>query len=468
MEHIGKSSKSVILFVMIGDIIVINLLFLLFQVFWLQVYHQAVFTGSLHSLLISFSASYLLSSYLTGCVLYHRRVRPDQIVLSSLKNMIGFVVIWMSITSISGSPIAYTPLFLCYFLFTTIVVIAIRLLFYSFIRLCRKRGKNSCNVLLMGSQTNIRELYEEMTCSLSAGYHVLGYFDTEPNPTFSKECPYLGGGEKVIPHLAQGGVHRVYCGLPSSQQDTILDVINYCENHLVRFYSVPNLRNYLRRRVTLEMFSNVPLLSMHSEPLSSAINRVVKRLFDILFSLAFLCTLFPFIYLVVAVIIKATSPGPILFKQRRNGINGNEFWCYKFRSMCINRDADTLQATANDVRKTKFGDFLRRSSIDELPQFINVLSGDMSVVGPRPHMLAHTTLYAEIINTYMVRHFIKPGITGWAQVSGFRGETKQLCEMQGRVKADIWYLEHWSFMLDLYIIYKTIANVLRQHDKRAY
>ena len=162
--------------------------------------------------------------------------------------------------------------------------------------------------------------------------------------------------------------------------------------------------------------------------------------------------------------IKITSSGPIFFRQKRNGLNNKEFWCYKFRSMKV---SDTLQATLNDPRKTKFGDFMRRTNIDELPQFINVLLGDMSIVGPRPHMLKHTEEYSKIINKYMVRHFIKPGITGWAQVTGFRGETRELEDMEGRVKADIWYMEHWSFLLDLYIMYKTVANVLHK-DKQAY
>lgn len=135
--------------------------------------------------------------------------------------------------------------------------------------------------------------------------------------------------------------------------------------------------------------------------------------------------------------------------------------------MKVNKESDTLQATPNDPRKTKFGDFMRRTNIDELPQFINVLLGDMSIVGPRPHMLKHTEEYSKIINKYMVRHFIKPGITGWAQVTGFRGETRELEDMEGRVKADIWYMEHWSFLLDLYIMYKTVANVLHK-DKQAY
>ena len=247
----------------------------------------------------------------------------------------------------------------------------------------------------------------------------------------------------------------------------IISLLNYCENHLVRFYSVPNLRNYLQNRVYFNMIGNVPYLSLREDPLNRTGNKILKRTFDLVFSLCFLCTLFIPILLVVTIITKITMPGPIFFKQKRNGLNDKEFYCYKFRSMKVNADADRVQATKDDPRKTKWGNIMRKTNIDELPQFINVLKGEMSVVGPRPHMLKHTEEYSKVINKYMVRHFVKPGITGWSQVTGFRGETKELKDMEGRIQGDIWYIEHWSFWLDLYIIYKTVANVIRG-DKNAY
>ncbi len=159
-----------------------------------------------------------------------------------------------------------------------------------------------------------------------------------------------------------------------------------------------------------------------------------------------------------------TSPGPVFFKQKRTGYLGRDFYCWKFRTMHVNRDADARQATRNDNRVTKFGHFLRHTSIDELPQFINVWLGDMSVVGPRPHMLKHTDDYRKIIKRYMVRHFIKPGITGWAQIKGFRGQTEEVWQMEKRVENDVWYIEHWSFLLDLKIVFLTIINVFKGED----
>lgn len=244
-------------------------------------------------------------------------------------------------------------------------------------------------------------------------------------------------------------------------------IMNYCENHLLYFHGVPNVCKGFPRRIWHSMVGNMPILNLRYEPLGKMENRILKRIFDIALSGIFLVTVFPFVYLIVGSIIKFTSPGPILFKQMRTGLNGVDFVCYKFRSMKVNDEADSKQATADDPRKTRFGDFLRRSNIDELPQFINVFKGEMSIVGPRPHMLSHTEIYARLIDKYMVRHFIKPGVTGWAQIHGFRGETKELSQMGGRVKADIWYMEHWTIFLDLYIIYKTIANVVIG-EKNAY
>ena len=235
---------------------------------------------------------------------------------------------------------------------------------------------------------------------------------------------------------------------------------------MVRFYLVPVSVETLGINLKREQIDDIEVFTTLENPLQNSMNKVVKRMFDFVlsfFSLFFILLAFPLIWL----IIKIQSPGPVFFTQERTGQDGKSFRIYKFRSMYINQCADQLQTTRDDPRKFPFGDFMRKTSIDELPQFWNVLKGDMSIVGPRPHMLAHTEMYSHLINKYMVRHFVKPGITGWAQVNGFRGETKELWQMEGRIKRDIWYMENWSIWLDIRIVWLTLQLMFR-HDSHAY
>ena len=220
--------------------------------------------------------------------------------------------------------------------------------------------------------------------------------------------------------------------------------------------------------IDIAQLGNVNVISLHEEPLNTPLAKFVKRSADVFFSGLFLVTLFPLVWLVCAIGIKLSSPGPVFFKQKRTGYEGKEFWCYKFRSMHASADADTKQAVKGDSRVFPFGEFLRKSSIDELPQFINVFRGDMSIIGPRPHMIHHTDIYSDLIGDYMIRHLAKPGITGWAQVNGCRGETKELSEMKDRVEKDIWYIEHWSVELDVSIFLQTVWQILRHEDEKAY
>ncbi|WP_455672384.1 undecaprenyl-phosphate glucose phosphotransferase [Phocaeicola sp.] len=467
MIQVQRFNKALKVSVIIGDLVILNTLFISLHTIWSNYFGESAFTGTLPQNLSLFNVCYFACTVSGGVILHRRGIRADQVVLRVLRNMFYFILFSMSVYTFADFGEFSHGFFVYFFLVQTVCLISFRLLFRSCIQVYRSQGGNTRSVAFLGSAENIMELYLEMTSDRTTGYRVIGYFDSYPNPRFSAVCPFLGTPDEVMGYLQEHQVEQIYCSWPSVMSHYIVPIINYCENHLVHFYSVPNVRNYLRHRMHFEMIGSVPILSLRNEPLSRTENKIVKRTFDILFSLSFLCTLFIPIYLVVGIIIKITSPGPIFFRQKRNGLNGKEFWCYKFRSMKVNKDADKVQATAHDPRKTKFGDFLRKSSIDELPQFINVLMGDMSIVGPRPHMLKHTEEYSAIINKYMVRHFIKPGITGWAQVTGFRGETKEVEDMEGRVKADIWYMEHWTLLLDLYIIYKTVANAIRK-DKQAY
>jgi len=346
------------------------------------------------------------------------------------------------------------------------ILIVWRFICRAAIRYLRSNGKNVHRVAFVGGGDNIWELFNEMRNPFY-GYQVIGYFNYEPLDDAPEGLKYLGSVSDVTAYLSTDGVHQLYCSLPSAMAADIRPLINFCEHHCIRFFSVPNVRNYLKRQMNLEMLGSVPVLYIREDPLSSTGNRLIKRAFDVIVSGLFMIPFCLIILPIVAIISKITQPGPIFFRQQRNGLNGDVFYCYKFRSMKVNVDADRKQTTEDDPRKTKFGNFLRKSSIDEMPQFINVLKGDMSIVGPRPHMLLHTEEYSALIDKYMVRHWVRPGITGWAQVTGARGETKELWQMEERIKKDIWYIEHWSIWLDLRIIFLTVWNAIGG-DKQAY
>ncbi|QEC53353.1 putative colanic acid biosynthesis UDP-glucose lipid carrier transferase [Anseongella ginsenosidimutans] len=285
---------------------------------------------------------------------------------------------------------------------------------------------------------------------------------------------YVDENGKVLPSAteqirvaASQGVKEVYVSLTPDRISEIGHLLKEAENQCVRLKFVPDFTGSLVAPFTLSYMGDFPVISLRKEPLEEIQNRFKKRVFDIVFSLLVIVFIFSWLFPIIAILIKLESRGPVLFKQYRSGRDNKPFLCYKFRSMRTGPEGDTKQASKGDSRITAVGSFLRKTSLDELPQFFNVLLGNMSVVGPRPHPLWLTEQYSSIINQYMVRHFLKAGITGWAQVNGFRGETKDSVLMERRVEHDIWYLENWSAMLDVKIIFMTIINMLKG-DENAY
>lgn len=268
-----------------------------------------------------------------------------------------------------------------------------------------------------------------------------------------------------LTQAAAAGVQDVYVAVAPDRMTEVSALVDEADRQCVRLKFIPDLGGSLASPYTIDYLGGeFPIITLRAEPLEAVKNRFKKRLFDLIFSSLVIIFVMSWLYPLMAILIKWESKGPVLFKQLRSGRNDTPFWCYKFRSMTVNSDSDKVQATKNDARITRIGAFLRRSSLDEMPQFFNVFLGDMSVVGPRPHMLKHTEEYKKIISKFMVRHFLKPGITGWAQVNGFRGETKLLEDMDNRVKYDIYYLENWTTALDVRIIFMTVINAIRGEE----
>jgi putative colanic acid biosynthesis UDP-glucose lipid carrier transferase len=302
------------------------------------------------------------------------------------------------------------------------------------------------------------------------GYRVIGFFDDKPElraGTEVEDVYVLGRVNECIDFVKKYGIKEIYCALPDRALNKINALMREADKELIRFKLVPDVKDYFRKNVNVKMLGHLPVISSRTEPLEIKANMLLKRVFDIVFSLLVIVFVLTWLIPLFAILIKLESKGPVFFKQLRSGKDNLPFYCWKFRSMRVNADSDQKQARKNDSRITGIGAFMRKTSIDELPQFFNVLKGEMSVVGPRPHMLKHTDQYSALIDQFMVRHFVLPGITGWAQVRGLRGETTEDGSMEARVKADIWYLENWSILLDLKIAFLTVWQVVDGH-KNAY
>lgn len=449
----------------VGDLALLNLLF--FVVYYqLGSYYTTAITQNMREILLLFNFCYFFALYFVPMQLHASVIFIDKIVQRAMLLVtILFVLFATCMVFLNVGDVLAT------FLMVSFVSSLICFSFWRvFVRVClkiyRKSGHNFKRVVIVGAGKNGMELYRLMKDDLAYGFNVMGFFDD--NLSLKPILPnYLGMTNEVESYVLEHNVDEIYCTLPGTNDEKIRRMLNFAEKHMVRFYIVPEFYRNVKKSMIMEMMESIPLLTVRVEPLQASYNRALKRCFDVLFSLCILLTVFPILYVVVGVLIKLSSPGPILFRQKRTGLYGQDFECYKFRTMRVNAEADTLQAVKNDPRKTKIGDFLRRTNLDEFPQFVNVLKGDMSVVGPRPHMLKHTEQYSALIDKYMVRHLVKPGVTGWAQVTGYRGETKTLEQMEGRVKRDVWYIENWSFLLDLKIIVVTVINMFKG-EKNAY
>lgn len=348
----------------------------------------------------------------------------------------------------------------------SIALVIVRFVEFFAVRIGRAKGRNSRSLAFVGDAEGIEGILNEIDCNAVKGLRLVGYYSDEESERLSRRMSYMGSCEQMKAVMEQGDriADDIYCTLPSSENEFISLLMRNCLEQVSRFYYLPSFMQDFGSMLQPQIIGSQVLFTNYSEPLLDPLNRLIKRTFDVCASAIILLFLLPFVP-IIAAIIKSQSPGPVFFKQKRTGLDGKDFFMYKFRSMHVNSDADRLQATKDDPRKFAFGNFMRKTNIDELPQFFNVLCGDMSLVGPRPHMLAHTEEYRGKIEEYMLRHYVRPGITGWAQTTGFRGETAELWQMEGRVKRDIWYIQNWSFWLDIRIILKTIWNMLLKEEK---
>lgn len=320
-------------------------------------------------------------------------------------------------------------------------------------------GGNHRNVIILGNGKSVDELKDFFNNNPDYGYNLVEVFDLKKNK--KEELA------SCVDFVITNKIDEIYASINTLNNRQINNLIHFADNNLKTIKFLPDNKNTFLRNLAVEYYEYIPIISLRTIPLDKEVNKRFKRVFDVVFSLLIIIGLLSWLTPLIAILILFESRGPIFFKQKRNGLNYEEFYCYKFRSMHLNPIADIEQVQKNDPRITRIGKFIRKTSIDELPQFYNVLLGDMSVVGPRPHMVSHTEMYAKSVDKFMVRHFIKPGITGLAQTNGFRGEVETEKDIINRVKYDIFYLENWSLLLDIKIIFATVINAIRG-EKKAY
>ncbi|WP_405211292.1 undecaprenyl-phosphate glucose phosphotransferase [Dokdonia sp. Asnod2-E02] len=319
-------------------------------------------------------------------------------------------------------------------------------------------GGNHRNVVILGWNNQAEELKNFFLENKAYGYMVKNTFDIN-KPKVSLDS--------IFRYILENNIDEVYCSVEQFSNEELREISEFTDNNLKILKFIPDSREIFTKKLEYQYLGITPILSLRTIPIDTPLNQFIKRAFDIVLSVIVLVGVLSWLTPILAILIKLDSRGTVFFKQKRNGLDYHEFYCYKFRSMRPNEKADLEQVSKNDERITRVGQFLRKTSMDELPQFINVLKGDMSVVGPRPHMVSHTHMYAERIDKFMVRHFIKPGITGLAQVSGYRGEVETDEDIVNRVKFDIFYVENWSLFLDIKIVFTTVYKAI-VGDEKAY
>ena len=391
-----------------------------------------------------------------------RFTTPVEIVAKILKQCSLFSLLIVTYYPFSQEVVFSERAVLLYVVFCTALITIFKFLLFYYLKKYRTiTGSNYRNVVIIGhtqESVRLKELFEERN---DYGYRFLGYFSNK-----SKSPEISGNLESLKTFILNNKVDEIFSSLEEMTNDQTISMVEFADTNKVNIKFIPGSKEIFSKNLKLNYYEMFPVLSMQKTILHDPTTKVIKRIFDLVFALIIIVFLLSWLIPFLALLIKLESKGPVFFKQGRPGLDENEFFCYKFRSMKLNKNPEK-EASKNDPRVTKIGKFMRKTSIDELPQFINVLIGDMSIVGPRPHLWSQNKAYGKTIKKYMVRHYVKPGITGLAQVKGFRGEIESEQDMINRIKFDVFYIDNWSLILDIKIIAQTVINIIKG-EKKAY
>lgn len=451
-----RFSKYFLFVFLFGDLISLNIGILSASLYQFNTLDYPTQYGTLHIFLNLMWLLIFFSSRLQEIDRHSQLLDHLNRVLSALVINLSIVfALWFVL-----EPVDYSRkfLFVTYFIFT-LSIIFWRSIWHYLIRYSRTRGYNIRNVLVVGAGDLTNILIEYFNENPELGYKLVGVLDDHVKAE--------GSIADLEDYALQKNTDIIFCHLPNLSEDRVKEIIDFAENNLIKVNLISQFSRLMTHNLSIEQYGNIPIINVNTIPLDHEINRFVKRTFDILFSSLVIICILSWLIPIIGLLIKLESKGPVFFKQKRHGKDNEDFLCWKFRTMAYQKNAAFKQAQKNDNRITKIGAVLRKTSIDELPQFINVFLGDMSVVGPRPHPIALNEEFQPQIDRFWQRHAVKPGITGLAQARGFRGETAEFSDMSGRVRLDRFYVKNWSLTLDFKIILLTAISIIRG-DQKAY
>ena len=404
--------------------------------------------------------SWTLLSYFIKFYEIFRFTPYTEILAKIAKQIVIFLLLTIAIFPFYKLAIFSGKALALYFVCITLLIIFFKTTLFYYLKKYRiLTGNNLRNVVIVGYDDKTLDLKNIFETRTDYGYVFKGFFSDKYQDNNIK-----GKISELKTYVFEERIDEIFCSLGEITNKQQKELINFCEENKLQIKFIPDTDLIFSKNMNVNHFEMFPILSIKKSPLDNYYTSLFKRLFDILFSLFVIVFLLSWLTPLLGLLILIESKGPIFFKQNRPGLNEEDFWCYKFRSMKLNKITEK-EASRNDPRVTKVGRFIRKTSIDELPQFFNVLIGDMSIVGPRPHLWTQNKNYGKRIKKYMVRHHVKPGITGLAQVKGFRGEIETDDDMINRIKYDVFYIENWSFLLDLKIIVQTVVNIFKGEEK---
>lgn len=445
-----------------SDVFLVNVVFYISTMFAGKTFYPDI-SGFYKYYLLIVNFIWLVSAVICGLYSKAALEKLEQFYRNTLRSGILHFVLFTGTLIFIGSYQLFTDVFLLFYLLLGAGLIFSRFIGTWLQTVFTRKFRLRMSVAIIGNNAGGERLATYFS-SHEQKYLFMGFLSASYSLIINEEGVLTPEGTDQLKKVIDTGIDEVYVSVRPEYMASAAPLVEEAERQCIRVKLVPDLTTDTELPYEVSYMEGMPVLSIRHQPTYEMENRFKKRAFDLVVSMAVLVFILSWLYPLMALLIKLGSRGPVLFRQLRSGRDNKPFWCYKFRSMYVNENSDSHQASRNDPRVTRLGSFMRRTSIDELPQFLNVLEGYMSIVGPRPHMLKHTEQYREIIEKYMIRQFLKPGITGWAQVNGYRGETKNPALMERRVAHDIWYMENWSAMLDVKIVFMTVINMLTGED----